>query len=251
MNNSHNKPTRKNRPWTYEPPKPSAALKFTPAAWSKLIYFRDSGRSEVGGFGISAADDPLLVTDVQLVQQTCTPVSVAFDDASVADYFDRQVDQGLPPSRFARLWLHTHPGSSAEPSATDEATFDRVFGSPDWVVMFILAEEGQTYARLRFNVGPGGSIEISSRVDFRAPFGPSEHATWDAEYQANVNIVQRGLSARRGWFADKPRPIPPGSTAGSPQGSSAEPPEDWQDAWDHYSDGDENEPVHSAFGELP
>ena len=104
-------------------------LKFTPTAWAKLVYLRDLGDSEVGGFGISSEDDPLLVTDVRLVRQSCTPVSVVFDDESVADYFDDQVDQGLEVSRFARLWIHTHPGNSARPSGTDEETFERVFGS--------------------------------------------------------------------------------------------------------------------------
>ena len=39
---------------------------------------------------------------------------------------------------------------------TDEETFARVFGRTDWAVMFILARQGQSYARLRFHVGPGG-----------------------------------------------------------------------------------------------
>ena len=58
-------------------------------------------------------DDSSRVTDIQLVRQSCTFASVAFDDESVADFFDNQVDQGLQPSRFGRLWLHTHPANSA------------------------------------------------------------------------------------------------------------------------------------------
>jgi hypothetical protein len=85
-------------------------LRLTPYAWAKLLRLRDLGPTEVGGFGISAQDDLLLVEDVQLVGQTCTAMSVQFHDSSVADYFDRQVDQGLVPERFARLWIHTHPG---------------------------------------------------------------------------------------------------------------------------------------------
>lgn len=33
----------------------------------------------------------------------------------MADFFDRAVDQGLAPDRFARLWCHTHPGTSVTP----------------------------------------------------------------------------------------------------------------------------------------
>ena len=69
-------------------------LRFTPYAWAKLLFLRDLGDSEVGGFGISAADDLLLVEDIQLIKQQCTSVTVKFNDESVADFFDEQVDQG-------------------------------------------------------------------------------------------------------------------------------------------------------------
>ena len=125
-------------------------LRFTPTAWSKLLLMRDAGPTEIGGFGITASDDLLLVHDLRLVRQTCTSVSVAFDDRAVADMFDEQVDLGRRPEQFARIWIHTHPGSSAVPSALDEATFQDVFGRCDWAVMFILARGGATYARLQF-----------------------------------------------------------------------------------------------------
>lgn len=143
----------------------------------------------MGGFGITDQDDLLLVNDVQLVRQRCTPVSVRFDDQSVADFFDQQVDAGRRPAEFARLWLHTHPASSAEPSGIDEGTFVRCFGSADWSVMFVLARRGQTYARLRFGVGPGGSWEIPVEVDFRRPFPATDQAAWEQEYVEAVQIV--------------------------------------------------------------
>ena len=87
-------------------------LRFSPTAWAKLLYLRDRGPTEVGCFGISPPADRLLIDDVQLVRQSCTAVSVVFDDASAADFFDRQVDQGRHPQQFGRIWLHTHPGDS-------------------------------------------------------------------------------------------------------------------------------------------
>src|SRR5690242_8634980 len=67
-------------------------LRFSPTAWAKLLYLRDRGRSEVGGFGISSANDLLLIEDVRLIQQHCTPTYVEFEDAAVADFFDQQID---------------------------------------------------------------------------------------------------------------------------------------------------------------
>ena len=52
--------------------------------------------------------------------------------------------------------------------------------------MFIAAGEGQTYARLRFNVGPGGAIEIPVEVEYRSPFSGSDLDAWEQEYLANV-----------------------------------------------------------------
>jgi len=69
-------------------------LRFSPAAWAKLLFLRDYGETEVGGFGVSTASDLLYVEDIQLVRQACSWAHVAFDDDSVADYFDGQVEAG-------------------------------------------------------------------------------------------------------------------------------------------------------------
>ncbi len=143
----------------------------------------------MGGFGVSAEDDLLLVEDVRLIGQRTTLVSVEFDDEAVADYFDQQVDAGLLPERFFRLWIHTHPGDSAEPSSVDEETFERVFGRCDWAVMAILASSGATSARLRFSAGPGGEIEIPLQVDYSGNFAAADHAAWIREYEKCVRLI--------------------------------------------------------------
>src|SRR3954449_8635457 len=146
-----------------------SVLRFSPTAWAKLLFLRDVGETEIGGFGISAKDDLLLIEDIELIAQECTWVHVAFDDEAVADLFERQVVAGRRPEEFARIWIHTHPGRSPEPSGTDEETFARVFGRSDWAIMFILARGGQTYARLRFNVGPGADVNLPVEVEYGQP----------------------------------------------------------------------------------
>ncbi len=161
-------------------------LRFTPPAWAKLCWLRDRGETEIGGFGISHADDLLRIEDVVLVTQRTTTVSVAFEDAAVADYFEDQVAAGRQPAEFGRIWIHTHPGDCPLPSATDERTFARVFGRCDWAVMLILARGGATYARLAWHVGPGGSLRVPVRVEFTSPFGGSDVPAWTAEYDRCV-----------------------------------------------------------------
>lgn len=162
------------------------ALRFSPTAWAKLLYFRDKSDNEIGGFGVTESDDLLFVKEFVTVKQDVTAVSVKFDDMAVADFFDQQVDLGRRPQQFARLWCHSHPSDCTHPSSIDEETFARVFGGCDWAVMFILAQNDKTYARLSFNVGPGGQVLIPVAVDYSDDFGPSDKQGWDAEYQANV-----------------------------------------------------------------
>lgn len=170
-------------------------LVFSPRAWLKLQYLCHAGPTEVGGFGLSHPDDPLFLEDVLLVRQKCSMATVAFDDAAVADLFDRMADAGIPPARFARIWLHTHPGSSVTPSGTDEATFARVFSGCDWAVMAILGRTGRTSARLRFGAGPGGAVEIPTRIEWadwpsfaRDPDLGELIAHWQYEFESLVEI---------------------------------------------------------------
>lgn len=158
-----------------------------------MLYLRDRGETEIGGFGLAAADDPLWIHDILTVRQRATVATVAFDDAAVADLFDELVDQGLKPEQFGRVWIHTHPGNCPLPSSVDEATFRRVFGRTDWSVMAIVARNDASYARLSFHVGPGGALEIPVRVDYGQPFAGTDVSAWENEYMANVVVANLPL----------------------------------------------------------
>lgn len=173
-------------------------LVFAPPAWLKLQYLCHAGPTEVAGFGLSAEHDPLYLEDVLVVRQRATPVTVALEDAAVADLFDAMADAGVPPARFARVWVHTHPGASVTPSGTDEATFGRVFGGCDWAVMAILGRTGRTSARLRFAAGPEAEVALRTAVDWAAwpaaVDGPHRSladrlADWREEYATRVEVV--------------------------------------------------------------
>jgi hypothetical protein len=170
------------------------------------------GDTEVGGFGVAAEDDLLYVEDVVLVKQSCTPVSVCFEDESVADYFD------MPrPTAAARRSAAPGSGSTRtpagpqQPSTTDEDTFARVFGECEWAVMFIIAEYGETYARLAFHSGPGGSLKIPVEVDFQPPFAASDEEAWEsgvpgqrAPRGAAAHVSRRARPLRRSRAASWP-----------------------------------------------
>ena len=162
-------------------------LRFTPTAWANLLFLRDLGPTEVGAFGIARSDDLLLVEEIQLVQQRCTETYVAFDDVAVAEHFEQQVDLGRRPEQCGRIWIHTHPGRSAQPSHVDVETFHRVFGHCDWAVMFILSRSGETYAELSWRHGGPTSIRLRVEVDYSQPFAASDHELWEDEYHSHVD----------------------------------------------------------------
>ncbi|OHB47829.1 MAG: hypothetical protein A2Y10_16350 [Planctomycetes bacterium GWF2_41_51] len=164
-------------------------LRFSPYAWAKLLYFRDKGRTEIGGFGITETNDLLYITDFITVKQNVTSISVSFDDNAVADFFEAQVDFGRKPQQFARIWCHTHPGDSPEPSLTDEDTFKRVFGHCDWAVMFVLAQDDSAYARLSFNTGPKAQIMLPVRVDYSKEFNGTELPIWEKDFKENIQPI--------------------------------------------------------------
>lgn len=174
------------------------ALRFTPYAWAKLHWLCHHGDTEIGGFGICEdPDDMTLVTDFQLVKQECTPASVDFNDDALADFMEDQAGAGLRMDQFARVWIHTHPGSSPQPSCVDETTFDTIFGRPEGqTIMFILARGGDTYCRMKINTGFAGEMLIPVCIDVRAPFPATDIVAWEEEYDQTVTKAQTFLNRR-------------------------------------------------------
>lgn len=218
------------------------SLRFRPTAWAKLLYLRDAGETEIGGFGLTSPDDPLLVEDIQLIDQQTSPIHVKFLDESVANFFDTQVDAGRRPDQFARIWIHTHPGNSPQPSATDEETFARVFGRTDWAVMFILARGGQSHARLRFTAGPGAELVIRVELDFGPPFGGSDPEAWQAEYATCVHPEPQRSKETRQFPAGRVEEATPRHEIPTVD-------DEWYDAWYDYTAEDRTE-GEDQYGHL-
>jgi len=147
------------------------------------------------------------VTDFILVKQKVTVVSVMLDDIAVADYFEDQVVLDRKPEQFARIWLHSHPGSSPNPSGTDEQTFSRGFGACDWSVMFILAQDGSTYARLHFKAGPGGDFKIPVHIDYHCDFQGTDIEQWTHQYKTLVTEETLSLLAKEPPAKEKTAPF--------------------------------------------
>jgi hypothetical protein len=194
---------------------------FHPLAWLKLLFFCHAADTEIGGFGISAPDDLLHVQEFVTVRQEASFVNVRFADEAVADFFEACHERGIPPGHCGRLWIHTHPGDSAEPSGPDEGTFKRCFGKCDWAAMLILARGGQTSCRLAFNVGPRAEVEVPVQVHWPAwphclgkdkPSLEQLAAQWQQEFDDNVQqqvlpsvaLDHLGTADALPWWGEEP-----------------------------------------------
>ncbi len=164
-------------------------IRFTPFAWSKLLFLRDCDGTEVGGFGISVRSDLMLVEDVRLVTQQCTATSVQFSETAVQELFAEPACDQQRDNHAGRIWIHTHPGDCARPSEADEETFARCCSNVTWAVMFIIAASGDTYARLQFNIGPRCSRRLLVDVDYAGEFQQADFAGWKSEYDTKVQVI--------------------------------------------------------------
>lgn len=195
----------------------NAKLKFSLKAWAKLNYLMHKGGTEVGGYGIlSPRQDELEVIDFVLVPQESTPASVQFDDEGYEDYVEEMSSRGLAADRFMRIWIHTHPGTSASPSGTDEKSWSETFGTMSWAVMFILARGGQTYCRMGMNTSFASmKASLDHEIDWTLEYPANgDQAEWDAEYERCVKKLTpvstapvgfHDRSGRRDWYDWKPK----------------------------------------------
>ena len=169
------------------------------------------------------AGDGARVLVVDMDPQAHATLALGVDSDALEENIYEVLSSEEGPEQFARIWLHTHPGDSAEPSGIDEETFDRVFGRCDWAIMFILARGGQTYCRLRMTarhrrsqtVGSCQPISMSMTipvaVDYESLAAPELQLPFDLwldEYESAVTIEPepwRGLlDPRRQLDNDSP-----------------------------------------------
>lgn len=170
------------------------SLRFTPYAWAKLRYIQFLGKTEVSFMAITTPSDPTLVVDVRMPKQVNGWATTEFVETGLADFFELMVDEGRHPANFGRIWCHTHPGESADPSTTDCDTFAREFSTPNWAMMFIVGTTGKTTCRLKYRMrddlesalGSHHEVDLASQVDWSesGAWNDAERAVWKAEYDA-------------------------------------------------------------------
>jgi len=121
----------------------------TPEAKIRLdLYIAEAG-GEISGLGaISQIGSDLLISEVLLLEQTCTVAGTIFDKSAYGRFLTSLVRQGKDPSLY-RVWWHAHPISvGCCWSDRDEATINGFLGHSPWIVSIVGTKTGQYLARL-------------------------------------------------------------------------------------------------------
>jgi proteasome lid subunit RPN8/RPN11 len=133
---------------------------------------------EVSGFGIANDPDrPLYIDDFVVISQISNEMFTSISEDALANHYEDMAERGFEVKQFGRVWIHTHPEISANPSHIDEQTFMERFGDADWAVMAIMSKTGDSYARLKIN---NFVIPTEQKLDWQVD--------WDA-----FNSMHQGL----------------------------------------------------------
>lgn len=127
-----------------------ARIRLSPLAASKISYYLTTASTEVGMLGVTDKDS-LLVRDVFVPRQRCSVLSTEFDMNDVSDYVTRMCEDGYEVSQVMRVWIHTHPGMSPNPSGVDYQTFEEAYGDSDFAVMCVVGDRRRSTSVLDIN----------------------------------------------------------------------------------------------------
>jgi len=161
-------------------------IRFSQYAWDKMSYLASKYNHEIGCFGLSAEDDPLLIIDVLLPKQKVSVAAVDFDDDDLAEFVECHI-RNFPLERFFRIWIHTHPNMSSSPSGTDNKTFLKIFSNAEWAAMVIFpsSQKCPVYGELWIkNLG----LHLTVDVGCESIISEEMKTAWEREVEKKVKV---------------------------------------------------------------
>ena len=165
------------------------SLTMTTSVWSRIMNSRNAAKTEIGFLGICEDPErPLHITDLYMPKQLCNSVHMDFDENDIAEHMMDMAELNILPSQCMRIWIHTHPGPSCEPSGEDRTTFES-FIQGEWAVMAIVGTTNNLYAELGLN-HPLGKFnkKIDWIIDWSADAKETNIDHWLQEMEQKVEV---------------------------------------------------------------
>lgn len=235
---------------------------FTCYAWSMYQFLRDAGKTEIGAFGITGdAKRPNLITDLLVPRQICNSVHVDVDPEDNQNCMLDLVERGLEPWQCQKIWLHTHPNMSPNPSGTDEQQFRECIQSvDDYYGFVILSTDGKIHAEVRYytndrfaSFGGNGIAKqtVNIAVDYAYPFAASNRELWQSIYDEKIKEEKQVFAKRsyvwngkQGKLVEQTEPRNGRKIAVNPvktktkEKEEAMPNDNWRNWWKDWEDMD-------------
>jgi proteasome lid subunit RPN8/RPN11 len=123
--------------------------------WARIMYFAKEADGEISGMGITPKENRWHIEEFVLPKQECTAAHTEFDGTELAKLMDEYIVKGYEPWQTQRVWIHTHPGFSAEPSGPDWANFDANYvrdRDDSWGTMIVVNQKGEVSVNVWFGM---------------------------------------------------------------------------------------------------
>ena len=151
--------------------------------WSKLLYFVERARGEVGGFGFADKDDDgnIVIDKILLTKQTATAAHVDHDDEGLNEFALKHADN----IERIRLQWHSHGDLGAFFSTTDDDNIDGLMKSGiPWLASIVITKKLETEARVDINEPFRVSVaDVEIEIENE---GIEPEPDWKEEYDENV-----------------------------------------------------------------
>ena len=141
-------------------------LILSPDLYAKLRYMCANTENEVAGWGYAHdPEHPMQLSDIFMPPQYNSVAYVEMDDDALNKYLISMMQKGHTPEQTMRVWIHTHPGSSATPSSVDWNTLRRLSSDLPWASMFIMSKEGSMTCNTQHVKAPR-TVQTQVLVDY-------------------------------------------------------------------------------------
>lgn len=162
------------------------SIRIAGSAWAKALCWAFRKDDEVGFMGVTTAPETLDVSDVVMLKQEVGAAQTDLDGGAFGEMLEEMQDRGIGPVRCGKVWFHTHPDLSPEPSGQDLQTVHTLGGS-GWAAMVILGlkDRGVTAKGWLSLPTPMGRVLVARPVV--VDWGWSLKS-WQDEYDAKVSV---------------------------------------------------------------
>jgi len=149
-------------------------LKIHPQCLERIKHWTALAKGEVSALGIVKKDgDTLMVPEIYLPKQTCTPANTEMDPEDVARIMMDLEQRGIDATTL-RLWLHSHADMKCFWSDTDDATIEALCND-GFIVSIVTNKAG----------------DIKCRVDLFEPFRHTFHEVRVEPLLPEFNLLEQ------------------------------------------------------------